>query len=146
MIIRKNVAAVIVNTKGLILVGQRRDLSGQWQLPQGGIDAGEKPEETVLREVEEETGIGREHLFIMKSTGPLLYMLPPEIVADSSFDGQEQTYFLIRFKGDDKEPSPSEEFSSFEWCSKEEVVKRAVYFKRKCYIEAFEQLFGDTVK
>jgi len=144
MIIRKNVAAVIVNSNGLILVGQRRDLPGQWQLPQGGIDKGETPEETVLREVQEETGIKPEALYICKKTNPVSYVLPPEIAALSCFNGQEQIYFLLKFKADEIEPVSSEEFSSFEWCEKDEVVKRIIYFKKKCYIEAFEQLFGDV--
>ena len=39
-----------------ILIVQRRDLP-VWVLPGGGLDNGETPEEGVMREVEEETGL-----------------------------------------------------------------------------------------
>ncbi len=41
--------------KAIVLV-QRRDLP-VWVLPGGGLDAGETPEQGVVREVEEETGL-----------------------------------------------------------------------------------------
>ncbi len=146
MRIRKNVAAVIVNSSGLILAGERKDLPGEWQLPQGGIDENESPEEAVIREVQEETGLSGEHLVIDRFTTPLLYLLPKDLAAVSDFDGQEQIYFLIRFKDEEHEPVPTDEFSSFMWLSKEEIVKRIIFFKRDCYLEAFQQLFGDEKK
>ncbi|HDT11237.1 MAG TPA: NUDIX domain-containing protein [bacterium] len=146
MKIRKNVAAVILNKKGLVLVGERRDLPGQWQLPQGGIDNGETPEEAVLREVTEETCIDRDFLLIVNVSKPLVYVLPENIAKKSGFDGQEQLYFLLKFNGAEKIPAPSKEFSSFEWCEKKEVINRVVHFKKKCYTDAFEQLFGETEK
>ena len=39
-----------------VLLVQRRDLP-VWVLPGGGLDPGETPEEGVIREVEEETGL-----------------------------------------------------------------------------------------
>ena len=38
---RKNVLAVIIDSNNQILVGERSDRPGVWQMPQGGIDAGE---------------------------------------------------------------------------------------------------------
>ena len=41
---------MILNTKKQILVGKRLDNpSGYWQMPQGGIDENENPEEAVWR-------------------------------------------------------------------------------------------------
>lgn len=45
---------IIFNPKGEVLFIYRR---GFWDLPKGKIDPGENPEETALREVEEETGL-----------------------------------------------------------------------------------------
>ena len=46
--------------KNQILVGKRLDNpSGYWQMPQGGIDENENPEEAVWREMMEEIGTNK---------------------------------------------------------------------------------------
>jgi 8-oxo-dGTP diphosphatase len=51
-----SVAGVVVNAGGQILVIRRRD-NGQWQIPGGVLEGGERLEDGVRREVLEETGI-----------------------------------------------------------------------------------------
>ena len=54
---RKCVGMMILNSNNEILVGRRLDHpSGYWQMPQGGIDEKENPEEAVWREMIEEIG------------------------------------------------------------------------------------------
>lgn len=139
---RKNVAAVIVDDKGLILVGKRTDVADAWQLPQGGVDKDENEQYAVLREVFEETGIQPHFLNVVKKTSVIRYLFPPEIRKGVKFDGQEQIYFLIKIVGPGWSLERSDEFSDFEWLDQNEVVKRAVEFKKNSYIEAFRQLFG----
>ncbi len=139
---RKNVAAVIVDDKGLILVGKRTDVADAWQLPQGGVDKDENEQCAVLREVFEETGIQPHFLNVVKKTSVIRYLFPPEIRKGVKFDGQEQIYFLIKIVGPGWSLERSDEFSDFEWLDQNEVVKRAVEFKKNSYIEAFRQLFG----
>jgi putative (di)nucleoside polyphosphate hydrolase len=55
---RPCVGVMLINAAGLIFAGQRLDnTQGAWQMPQGGIDEGEKPRAAALRELWEETGV-----------------------------------------------------------------------------------------
>lgn len=52
--------AIIKDIFGRILIQQRSDY-GDWGLPGGGMETGETIEETMLREVKEETGLDIKH-------------------------------------------------------------------------------------
>src|SRR5947209_18186131 len=60
---RPCVGAAVFNAAGLVFIGRRingpehTDATHVWQMPQGGIDAGEDPWLAVLRELYEETNI-----------------------------------------------------------------------------------------
>jgi 8-oxo-dGTP pyrophosphatase MutT (NUDIX family) len=55
---RSGVGIMIINSDKKIFVGKRVDnKSDAWQMPQGGIDAGENEELAMFRELQEETGI-----------------------------------------------------------------------------------------
>lgn len=57
---RSGVGIMLLNTEGRVFVGQRIDQAVEsWQMPQGGIDAGETPRQAAYRELWEETGIDR---------------------------------------------------------------------------------------
>jgi putative (di)nucleoside polyphosphate hydrolase len=62
---RLNVGLIVVNHKGKLLLCKRKD-SDNWQFPQGGIDLGEKAEETALRELYEEVGIRSSNMTCLK--------------------------------------------------------------------------------
>ncbi|KQO70132.1 8-oxo-dGTP diphosphatase MutT [Methylobacterium sp. Leaf88] len=54
------VAVALVDTDGRVLLAQRppgKQLAGLWEFPGGKIDPGERPEETLIRELAEELGI-----------------------------------------------------------------------------------------
>ena len=60
---RKCVGLMILNKNKEILVGKRIDHpSGFWQMPQGGIDKHEKPEDAIWREMMEEIGTNKAKL------------------------------------------------------------------------------------
>ena len=54
------VAAALVDVDGRVLIAQRpkgKELEGLWEFPGGKIDAGERPEDALIRELREELGV-----------------------------------------------------------------------------------------
>ena len=52
------VGAIVVGSKGVLLVRRDKDPGkGFWSIPGGGVEVGETQEESLVREVEEETGV-----------------------------------------------------------------------------------------
>ena len=53
-------ACALVDPDGRVLLAQRPDgkpMAGLWEFPGGKVETGERPEETLIRELEEELGI-----------------------------------------------------------------------------------------
>src|SRR2546427_8347236 len=53
-------ACALVDTDGRVLIAQRpagRPMAGLWEFPGGKVEAGERPEETLIRELKEGVGI-----------------------------------------------------------------------------------------
>lgn len=92
---RPNVAAIIQDQAGLVLICERTDHPGSWQFPQGGVDPGETSEAALPRELREEISLEPSHYVVEARRGPYRYRFP-EGVRKWGFDGQEQTYFLLR--------------------------------------------------
>ena len=54
------VAAALIDADGRVLIAQRpegKQLAGLWEFPGGKLEAGERPEDTLIRELREELGI-----------------------------------------------------------------------------------------
>lgn len=54
------VAVALVDSDNRVLIAQRpegKQLAGLWEFPGGKVEAGERPEETLIRELAEELGI-----------------------------------------------------------------------------------------
>ena len=53
-------ACALVDTDGRVLLAQRpagKPMAGLWEFPGGKVEAGERPEQTFIRELKEELGI-----------------------------------------------------------------------------------------
>ena len=54
------VAVALVDTDGRVLIAQRpegKNMAGLWEFPGGKVEAGERPEDALIRELAEELGI-----------------------------------------------------------------------------------------
>lgn len=144
---RPCVGVMVLNAAGEVFVGQRMDRdTDAWQMPQGGVDKGEDPEEAALRELEEETGIARDLVRIEAQTeGWLPYDLPHDLVPNiwkGRFRGQEQKWFLLRFTGTDDQvniQTEIPEFSSWRWLPPAQMLDGIVPFKRAVYARVIEE-------
>ena len=53
-------ACALVDADGRVLIARRpadKDMAGLWEFPGGKVDPGERPEQTLIRELKEELGI-----------------------------------------------------------------------------------------
>ena len=101
---RRGVGVMLLNRDGKVFVGARIDNTDEaWQMPQGGIDKGEEPWATALRELEEETGIPPQLVErVADCPERLKYDLPEELrgkLWGGKWQGQDQDWFLCRFLG-----------------------------------------------
>ncbi|MFO7735604.1 MAG: NUDIX domain-containing protein, partial [bacterium] len=140
---RKNVAIIVVDSDGFILVGERSDIPGQWQLPQGGVDKNESSEDAMWRELKEETGLSYEDVVIKNRSENIRYEYPEAVKLSKKMEGQIQQYFLLEIKPCAKKPVPGAEFNRFRWYDSERIIKNIVDFKKSAYKIAFKQLLGE---
>mgnify|MGYP002784820282 CR=1 FL=1 len=99
---RLNVGLMIINAAGEVLMGERRDFPGTWQMPQGGIDEGETPQQAALRELTEETGLHPVQVQIIDEHPYwLAYVLPASWRVRNTLNrvGQMQRWLLLRHIG-----------------------------------------------
>jgi putative (di)nucleoside polyphosphate hydrolase len=147
---RPAAGVMLLNRDGKVWVGQRLDSTLEaWQMPQGGLDPGEDPQEGALRELEEETGIPRDRVEIVaRCPEELLYDLPDDLVGkmwQGKWRGQRQTWFLMRFLGEDGDvnlATPDPEFRAWKWAEPAELPALIVPFKQDLYrnvLKAFAQ-------
>ena len=138
---RPGVGIALFNRQGLVFAAQRIDTAQPaWQMPQGGIDAGESPREAALRELEEEVGTASAEI-LAETPDWLVYDLPPAIagkVWKGRYRGQRQKWFAMLFTGDDAEidiVTAHPEFSAWRWMELAELPGLIVPFKRDLYTQ-----------
>lgn len=145
---RPNVGIVIANDRGQLLWARRVRGRDAWQFPQGGINRGEKPEQALYRELEEEVGLGPEAVEVLAVTrGWLRYRLPKRFLRkgqDPVCIGQKQKWFLLRLLAGEAairlDHHDDPEFDHWRWVSYWYPLGQVVYFKREVYRRALREL------
>jgi putative (di)nucleoside polyphosphate hydrolase len=155
---RPCVGLAVINRAGHVFIGRRSegpehiDETHVWQMPQGGIDAGEDPWPAGLRELYEETSI-RSVERLGEIADWLTYDIPREIVGQAwggRYRGQTQKWYALRFTGDDREVdiatpgggAHKPEFIAWRWEPMERLPDLVVPFKRPVYERVVGEFAG----
>jgi putative (di)nucleoside polyphosphate hydrolase len=105
---RRCAAAIVFNSKGQVLCGERSDRPGSWNMPQGGIEKKESVESAASRELFEETGLrsieddperGVVSLLgaLPEDDGYCYRVDPPSWLTDRGLAGQRLEFVLFRW-------------------------------------------------
>ncbi|MCP5537796.1 MAG: NUDIX domain-containing protein [Akkermansiaceae bacterium] len=136
---RPNVALLLLNREGKLLVCERINKKGAWQFPQGGVDKKEKMIHALAREVEEEIGLPRSGYKVLEKRGGYTYLYSDQVKKQKMrFDGQVQTYYLCKLKKGapdiDLHTQRNPEFGRYKWIRPEKFkLKWLPEFKRQVY-------------
>lgn len=144
---RLNVAIVLCNNQRQLFWG-RRIGQDAWQFPQGGIKARETPEQAMYRELNEEVGLQSHQVEVVGCTDDWLhYRLPERYIRQHSHPlciGQKQIWFLLRLRCRDSDvcldSSSQPEFDHWRWVKYWHPLHEVVYFKRRVYKRALNEL------
>ena len=144
--LRNGVGAIVLNKNNQVFVGKRIDNPGKfWQMPQGGVDDGEKYLEAMKRELFEETGIKNFEL-VKEIEGMTEYELPNYLLGKiwkGKYRGQKQKWFVMKFVGEDKEiniKTKNPEFLDWKWIELDQITEVVVDFKLHVYKELKEKI------
>ena len=156
---RPCVGIALFNRQGLVFIGRRANKAlrehtmpgHEWQMPQGGIDAGEAPRLAAVRELLEETGVASAAL-LGEAREWFTYDLPADISQSAwkgRYRGQTQKWFAFRFEGADNEiniHAPQDgvkaEFDAWRWERLERTPELIIPFKRGVYDQVVKEFAG----
>ena len=144
---RANVGIILSNQHGQLLWARRMGQDA-WQFPQGGVNLEETAEQAMYRELWEEIGLNNDDVDLIGSTSSWLrYKLPKRMVRRHSQPvciGQKQKWFLLRLAAEESrvnlQATDSPEFEGWKWVDYWYPVDQVVYFKKRVYRCALQQL------
>tara|TARA_Y100000741_G_scaffold151821_1_gene114589 strand:+ start:339 stop:809 length:471 start_codon:yes stop_codon:yes gene_type:complete len=146
--LRSGVGIVVLNKQNQVFLAKRIDNPKNfWQMPQGGIDEGEKYYDAAIRELREETSI--KTISLIKEIDDLTtYLLPNHLVGiiwKGKYKGQKQKWFIVRFNGEEKEiniNTKHPEFLDWKWVNIDDLTNEVVEFKLHVYKKIQRELYN----
>ncbi len=139
-----NVAGILRNRDGKILICERAGIRGAWQFPQGGVDDGETVEQALVRELGEEISLSPGDFRIVEKRGGYRYLFTNG--KKRGHDGKDQTYFLCDFLADDSKinvETEHPEFQDWKWIEPRNFRREWLpAMKADVYAAVFRDFFG----
>ena len=143
---RIGVGIILLNKKNQVFVGKRKDNPGDnWQMPQGGVDAGEDYLTAMKRELNEETSV--KNIKIIKEINQIYeYELPKNLIGiiwKGKFRGQKQKWFITKFIGNENEiniNTKHPEFTEWKWIGADLLPSVIVEFKKSLYLKLLKEI------
>jgi 8-oxo-dGTP pyrophosphatase MutT (NUDIX family) len=133
--LRPGASAAILDDAGRLLLTKRSD-NGEWCLPGGGVDPGERPAETAIREVYEETGL------LIRITDLLgVYSNPDVVVVYPDGSRVQIISTLFRAEAVSGQAATSSEVTEFGWFTAEEAAELTLIANHKPLLST---AFGTT--
>lgn len=114
----KSCGCIVIDNGKVLLI---QHLKGHWDMPKGHMEAGEKEQETALREVKEETGVDVEIISDKRYT--LEYTV-------ENGNLKEVIYFIAKKIGGE-EKAQETEVSAIRWLAFDEAVEMLTYDNSK---------------
>lgn len=136
---RPGTGTVIYNRAGEVLSFRRSDFPNVWQLQQGGMDLGEKPDETMWRELLEETGLTpADTIKVTEYPSWTIYAYNKEynVAGKPECLGQAHRWYFIELKPTtivDLSNAHDQEFTDWRWTNFSELIANTGEMKKGIY-------------
>ncbi|OGJ63330.1 hypothetical protein A3C52_05065 [Candidatus Peribacteria bacterium RIFCSPHIGHO2_02_FULL_51_15] len=142
---RKAVSILALKDKSpeILLVHKPR-LADAWQLPQGGIEAGESDREAAKRELREETGLKISGIDFM-SRITYSYDFPPEYIErfKAANSGQTLSFVVVKIDVEPVIKVDNSEINDYRWVTREGLKE---FIKRKEYLDVIYSVLDEFGK
>lgn len=113
---RVSVKGLCVKDGKVLLLKESHQLSGQWELPGGGLDFGEDIQQGLRREIEEETG-----LKVKSISDKPLYVWTWRFENERNIDWYYSLVLAYKIELENFDFTPTEECEGLDFFSKEEL-------------------------
>lgn len=113
------IVKALITFQGRVLIGQKEEdqnhpIGGEWHVPGGHFEKGEKMKDAVLREVKEETGLDVE----------LHHIVDVMSFRWSKEDERNSVQIYYHCEADSREAVASDDLQDLEWVKPEEVTDK----------------------